>query len=337
MNSSAAYLVAGHRCSSGCIVGHEGALAVMTKPMAPLVLGFASNLLDRAGAETQSAALAASAADPGTRLVAIAGEHAVLLAGPDGPTALLPPSRLAGETRLAEVFLGRLDGAAVVGVLIEAARGQELKDDPALLVIDLRTIAMEAELPSGEIGMLAQAKSLLLWHARHGFCSHCGSRTGPAQAGLRRDCPACGAQHFPRTDPVTIMLVSHGDRCLLGRQARFVAGSYSCLAGFVSPGETLEDAVRREVLEEAGIRVGRVRYLLSQPWPFPSSLMIGCLGEALDETVVIDREELEDARWFERAEAAAMLQRRHPGGLITPPPMAIAHHLIRAWVDGETD
>ncbi len=299
-------------------------------------LGFAANILDRSGAERESAALAAPEGDPRTRMVVIAGDLAILSAVPEGATALLAPGRIATAEFGERVFLGRLDGAPVVAASIDPARAEELRADPAFLVLDLRTIAVQGTVPAGETGMLAQAKSLLLWHSRHRFCAQCGAATAPAQAGLRRDCPACAAQHFPRTDPVTIMLVARGESCLLGRQARFPAGSYSCLAGFVSPGETIEDAVRREVREEAGIGVGRVRYLLSQPWPFPSSLMIGCLGETLDEAIVIDRDELEDARWFSRDEAASMLERRHPDGLVTPPPMAIAHHLIRAWVEGAT-
>ncbi|WP_375459086.1 NAD(+) diphosphatase [uncultured Enterovirga sp.] len=300
-----------------------------------LVLGFGQNLLDRAGAEREADILA-GAPESGTRFVAVAGEVAILSAGPEGATALLSPDRIAGEDIRERVFLGRLDGAPVIAAGLDPARAEALREDPAFLVLDLRTIATQGSVPVGEIGMLAQAKSLLLWHSRHRFCANCGAPTAPGQAGLRRDCAACGAQHFPRTDPVTIMLVARGDHCLLGRQARFVAGSYSCLAGFVSPGETIEDAVRREVLEEACIAVGRVRYHLSQPWPFPSSLMIGCLGEALGDDITIDRDELEDCRWFARDEVASMLDRRHPDGLITPPPMAIAHHLMRAWVDGAT-
>jgi len=300
----------------------------------PLELGFARNLIDRSGAEREEGGYAELAAGADTLHVVISGEMAVLLNGSEVPTALLPASRLAGETAIERTFLGRLDGRPVVGTLLEVERAQELKDDPSYLVTDLRSIAIERPVPPGEIGLLAQAKSLLHWHRRHRHCANCGAATVPAQAGLRRDCAACGAQHFPRTDPVTIMLVSSGEKCLLGRQSRFVQGSYSCLAGFVSPGETIEEAVRREVKEEAGIAVGRVRYMFSQPWPFPSSLMIGCLGEALAEELTIDFEELEDARWFSREEAASMLERRHESGLITPPPMAIAHHLIRAWVDG---
>ncbi len=307
----------------------------MALPSPPaLVLGFASNLVDRAGAENEAEAFAAALDDPATLHVALGGDQAVMLRGPTGPSALLPADRLRNEMASERVFLGRLDGRPVIGSLLAADRVQALKDDPAYVVGDLRSIATEGTVPMGEIGLLAQAKSLLLWHTRHRFCANCGAATTAGQAGLRRDCAPCGAQHFPRTDPVTIMLVARRDRCLLGRSARFVAGSYSCLAGFVSPGETIEDAVRREVREEAGLQVGRVRYLLSQPWPFPSSLMIGCLGETDDEAITIDREELEDARWFSRPEAASMLERRHPDGLITPPPMAIAHHLIRAWVDG---
>ena len=133
------------------------------------------------------------------------------------------------------------------------------------------------------------------------------------------------------------MLAFDGEHCLLGRSARFVPNSYSCLAGFVEPGESIEEAVRRETLEEAGIRCGRVRYFASQPWPFPSSLMIGCHAQAISREITIDRDELEDARWFSRDETAAMLVRKHPQGLITPPPMAIAHHIIRAWVEDGDD
>lgn len=306
----------------------------MTGTRAPLDLGFSTNVIDRVGVESRPLA---EAGPPSGPHVLIAGEFAALSVGPEGrASAFVPPERVPAAALTERVLLGLLDGAPVIGAWLDPAAVDGLRADPAFLVTDLRSVATQGLVPPGEAGALAQAKSLLLWHARHRFCANCGAPTAPGQAGLRRDCAACGAQHFPRTDPVTIMLVSHGDRCLLGRQARFVAGSYSCLAGFVSPGETIEDAVRREVLEEAGILVGRVRYLLSQPWPFPSSLMIGCLAEALDDAITLEREELEDGRWFSRQDAALMLERTHPDGLITPPPMAIAHHLIRAWVEGAT-
>jgi NAD+ diphosphatase len=174
---------------------------------------------------------------------------------------------------------------------------------------------------------------MLDWHQRHRFCANCGERSRVSSAGWRRDCAACGAQHFPRVDPVVIMLAVDGDRCLLGRQPRFAVGMYSALAGFLEPGETIESAVRREIMEEAGISCGEVTYFASQPWPFPSSLMIGCFAQARDTDIVVDLTELEDARWFSRAEVAQMLADTHPGGMSSPKPFAIAYHLMKAFVE----
>jgi NAD+ diphosphatase len=207
------------------------------------------------------------------------------------------------------------------------------RDD--ITLIDMRSIALQGLLPQPIIGMLGQAKAVLSWHARHRFCPNCGAPTRVAAAGWRRECDRCKAQHFPRTDPVVIMLAVDGDNCLLGRQARFPKSMYSCLAGFLEPGETIEDAVRREIREEAGIQCGEVYYLASQPWPFPSSLMIGCLVEAASRELQVDGVELEDARWFSRDEALAMLEGRHPDRLMAPHPMAIAHHILRAWVESD--
>jgi NAD+ diphosphatase len=184
---------------------------------------------------------------------------------------------------------------------------------------------------------LAEGKSLLVWHSRRRYCSNCGAQTQSVDAGWRRDCPSCKMQHFPRTDPVVIMLVIDGERCLLGRSGRFATNSWSCLAGFIEPGETIEDAVRREVHEEAGITCGQVKYFRSQPWPFPSSLMIGCHAQALSRELVVDHNELEGARWFDREEIASMLARVHPEGLVTPVPIAIAYHIIREWVENGVD
>ncbi|WP_207002821.1 NAD(+) diphosphatase [Trinickia mobilis] len=198
--------------------------------------------------------------------------------------------------------------------------------------IDLRSIALQGLVDPGVLGILGQAKSMLDWHRRHGFCANCGSASRASAAGWHRVCDACGARHFPRVDPVVIMLAIDGERCLLGRQRQFAQGMYSALAGFVEPGETAEDAVRREVFEEARVTCTQVVYYASQPWPFPSSLMIGCFAQANVTEIVVDTAELEDARWFSRLEVAAMLAGTHPSGLSTPKPFAIAHHLLQAYV-----
>src|SRR5262249_46737472 len=231
------------------------------------------------------------------------------------------------------VFLGLFEGAPRFAVGLDPADAEALKSRQSLVVTDLRSIAIRGLIAPDHLPPLAEGKALLTWHLRHRFCSNCGAASNVVEAGWRRDCPACHGQHFPRTDPVVIMLPVAGERCLLGRSYRFQAAMWSCLAGFVEPGEAIEDAVRRETREEAGIVCGAVRYFTSQPWPFPTSLMIGCHAQALSHQIVIDRTELEDARWFDRDEVAAMLQRRHPDGLTTPPTVAIAYHIIRAWVE----
>ena len=193
----------------------------------------------------------------------------------------------------------------------------------------LRTAA--PNLPAGDAAIAAQARGLLGWHERHPFCAACGAATRPRNGGGSRACPACGAEHFPRTDPVVIVVVSREGRALLGRSGRFAGNLYSALAGFMEPGESVEEAVRREVAEEAGIEVGAVRYVFSQPWPFPASLMLGCIAEGLSGEIAIDPKELEDARWFSRAELVDALAGRSEV-LTVPRPLAIAHHLIRAWL-----
>jgi NAD+ diphosphatase len=191
-----------------------------------------------------------------------------------------------------------------------------------------------------DLAIYGGARSLIDWHARHRFCANCGSATMLVKGGWQRHCDNCGTDHFPRTDPVTIMLVEHsseefGDRLLLGRQPRFPPRMYSALAGFVEPGETVEEAVAREIHEEAGVQVRDVRYIASQPWPFPSQLMIGCTSVADDPELTIDRTELEDARWFTRAELEeARAAGEHGTDLLYfPRPFAIAHHLVCWWLD----
>jgi NAD+ diphosphatase len=232
------------------------------------------------------------------------------------------------------IFLGIGEGRAHFAL---DATGAALLPPAGAESIDIRTLA--PRLAVGEAAILAEARALVDWHARHRFCAQCGSPTQLAAAGWVRRCPACGASHFPRTDPVVIMIVVRGERALLGRNRRRPGGRFSCLAGFVEPGETPEEAVRREVREEAGIRCGRVRYLASQPWPFPSSLMMGFLAEALTEEISIDPEELAEARWFQRDEVRDMVARAaagpdDPSQVSLPPPIAIAHHLCRRWSSG---
>jgi NAD+ diphosphatase len=300
-------------------------------------LGYTANPLQRAAEQRRDeAALAALCAGGQAGVYAIGGELVVLKRnGSDlDPLFSFDEVRALGAT--AElVFLGLLAGSGRFGIGLEPATIEPLKTATDLVIADLRSIAVQGLVGPDHLAPLAEAKALLHWHARHRFCSNCGTLSRPVDGGWRRDCPACRAQHFPRTDPVAIMLAIAGERCLLGRQSRFAPGMWSCLAGFVEPGESIEDAVRRETREEAGIACGRVSYFASQPWPFPSSLMIGCHTEALTHDIVVDRDELEDARWFDRDESAAMLLRQHRDGLTTPPPVAIAHHIIRAWVENE--
>jgi NAD+ diphosphatase len=298
----------------------------MTRPIA-----YITNPLVRHSAERDPEAIANAVANPWTSMVVLAGDLPILQKGEPG-TSLLPATILGRLLAHQEqVFLGTLNDRPVVATLAAPEAAELFQDDPVFAAVDLRSIAVRGLVPPEELGMLAMAKSMLDWHRRHRFCANCGAPTQPAQAGFRRDCAACGTQHFPRTDPVVIMLVTRGDNCLMGRQPRFPEKMYSCLAGFLEPGETIEDAVRRETFEEAGIRVGAVRYLASQPWPFPSNVMIGCIGEALTDDIAFDGEELEDARWFTKDDIRRMLEGTHEE-FRAPAPIAIANHLIREWV-----
>lgn len=209
-----------------------------------------------------------------------------------------------------------------------------------LKAADGRTLYRQQMLDDDLLGQFAQASSLMTWNGNNRFCGKCGSPTRSEIGGYRRVCEACTHTIFPRTDPVAIMLVIDIERdlCLLGRSPHFPEGMYSCLAGFLEPGETIEHTVRRETFEESGIKVGRVRYHASQPWPMPHSLMIGCYGEAISFEIHRDETELEDCRWFTREETAAMIERSAasgvaPGSTTPPPKGAIAHRLMRDWLD----
>ncbi len=248
------------------------------------------------------------------------------------------------------IFLGREDGVArwahdisnwvpqdldteAMKVFLDPTE-QVHPDIPGARFVELRSVM--TQLSPRDAELTVTAKGLYAWHATHGFCARCGHQSDVHMAGWQRICPACGAHHFPRTDPVVIMLVTHGNRVLMGRSPGWPDGMYSCLAGFMEPGETMEAAVRREVLEEANIRVGAVRYLASQPWPFPASLMIGCHGEALNDDITVDTQELEDARWFTREEVmdiqAGLREDFRPLR-----PGAIAQFLVRNWLADTLD
>src|SRR6201746_623359 len=251
----------------------------------------------------------------------------------EGPRALLTMDEaLKFGANPGTIFLGLRDGAAVFGMGIKAEAVEKLLTRNDVAVNELRGMAMQGVGPPEQLSAIAMAKSMVSWHQRHGFCANCGTRSAMSQGGWKRDCPNCKAEHFPRTDPVVIMLVTSGEKCLLGRQKQFPAGMWSCLAGFVEAAETIEDAVRREIFEESGIRCTDANYYMPQPCPYPSSLMIGCTARATSDEIVVDRTELEDARWFDRAEATLMIKRQHPDGLVSPHPFAIAHHLLGRWV-----
>jgi NAD+ diphosphatase len=300
-------------------------------------LGYTASQIERAAQiRSDAEALEALEHDSTARAYVIAGEMVVLNRGDAvaDPLFALADARALGTPREL-IFIGLQQKLPRFAIALEPARAEALKEREQLLVTDLRSIAVNALVHRDHLPPLAECKALLNWHMRHRFCPNCGATTQLIAGGWRRDCPSCKTEHFPRTDPVVIMLPVAGSSCVLGRSYRFARGMWSCLAGFMEPGETIEEAVRRETHEEAGIACGRVNYFASQPWPFPSSLMIGCHAEALTREIVIDRSELDDARWFGREEVATMLLRSHPEGFSTPPEVAIAYHIIRAWVEGD--
>lgn len=286
-------------------------------------LVYARSQIDRAALRRRDERwLAARRRDPGSKVVLLAGLMPLVEDEPIPRLALVPLAAFARELDEDAMFLGEdADGAAVFALPLADA----IDAEPGRFV-ELRSVG--AVLPAADAGLAAYARGLAFWHARNRFCGMCGAPTRPVSGGHARRCTACGLEHFPRTDPAVIVLVTRGEQCLLGRSARFVAGMYSTLAGFVEPGESLEDAVAREVFEESGIRVAAVTYRASQPWPFPASLMIGFRAEALDASISFDDEELVDAAWFERAVLAdpARCPIRLPG------PDSIARRLIDDWL-----
>lgn len=217
------------------------------------------------------------------------------------------------------LFLGLDQGAPRFAALPAVAAGPNARN-------------LLAQLGRGDAPLFAAALSLSNWHGLHGYCSTCGSPSETFRGGWARRCGRCGSEHYPRVDPVVIMLATFEDQLLLGRQPQYPPGRYSALAGYVEPGETIEAAVARELDEEAGIAVTNVRYLASQPWPFPSSLMIGCTATACHDALIINHDELDDARWFTRAEVVAALAGEADAPFLPPPPFAIARTLLDHWI-----
>jgi NAD+ diphosphatase len=279
--------------------------------------GFTGARLDRGdNLRSDPEKIAALAARPDARLLRLSGLDPVV----DGAGRV----EWAGMEDTGEcIFLGLLDGAPLFAPLVGIAPGQR-----AWAIFGLLN-----RLDPRDAAIWGSARSLLEWHARHPFCALCGERSAPFRAGWGRRCPSCNAEHFPRVDPVVIMLAEHDGRILLGRQPQYPANRYSALAGFVEPGESIEEAVARELQEEAGIEASDVRYVASQPWPFPGQLMIACTARAASADIVLDRTELEDAFWATRQEVGDALAGAPGARFLAPPPYAIAHTLLRHWLD----
>ena len=283
-----------------------------------LYVGFTGSPLDRAEIARHDAdALAALAANPNALLLDLPD---YLPPTEDGALAWQPYAPLPPEERL---LLGLIDGiprfAHIDPQAVAARRWAEL-----MTLLD--------GLSPGEAGVYATARSVLDWHARHRFCANCGTKTAPHHAGWARLCPHCGTEHYPRTDPVVIMLAEYQDRVLVGRQPTFAPGRYSALAGFVEVGESIEEAVARELREEAGVVATSVRYVASQPWPFPSQLMVACIAQVADDAITLDMTELEDAKWVDRLEVEAALRGDAGAVFGAPPRYAIANSLFNAWL-----
>ena len=284
--------------------------------------GFTGGTLDRADRLRQDADALAAALDWRTRLLVLGPGYAPQVDDTGG----LGWTSLADAPEGAElILLGLRDGRAHVAAITgEPARGAAMNFP--------RLMGMLAAMAPGEAATWGAARSVLDWHARHRFCANCGTGTDVFRAGWGRKCPNCSNEHFPRVDPVVIMIAEHDGRALLGRQAAWPAGRYSALAGFLEPGESVEEAVARELHEEAGIQVRDVRYVASQPWPFPSQLMIACVAQAEDDALTLDTTELEDAIWVPRDTVRSVLAGGE-GPFVAPPPHAIAHTLLTRWAE----
>ena len=288
-------------------------------------VAFSGNPLDRADALRQDAAQLETLRASHSRLLLMAGIEPLL-----SDTGALQWSEGAEGDEL--IFLGLDEAGAGCFAPVPSPEAASVAPAPSTLW------QVASGMAAGDLALFGTVRAVAGWHARHRFCARCGAPTVLAKGGWQRNCtrPECRAEHFPRTDPVVIMTVEHEGRLLLGRSPRFPAGRYTALAGFVEPGETMEEAVAREIWEEAGVRVRDVRYVASQPWPYPSSLMLAAHGFADSPALAIDTAELEDARWFTRAEVAEAMEARARGedGKVfnAPMPTAIAWHLLDHWL-----
>ncbi len=296
------------------------------------MMGFATNkIISNVEARTQNC-LAAALDTPGSLFICMCDGNILIKCMGEDITAfhtLDIVSRFNPDFTHA-IMPGKIGDQAIVAV---PGRFSPETLDSEWRVISTRSIMYSRNLPLEQAGAIGMATSLLHWHQTNQFCGKCGAPSRSQIGGMRRDCSQCKSQIFPRTDPAVIMLGVRGSKCLLGRGPDFPPNWYSCLAGFVEPGETIEQAVRRETFEESGIRIGRVEYFASQPWPFPHSLMIGAYCEALSAEVSFDGVELEDCRWFERDEVMAMMERRHRAELRLPPSQSIAAHIVGHWLE----
>lgn len=292
---------------------------------------FASDILDRAGHLRKDAAWLQNCIDEDQALV-IAFNKGRVFVFESGPGIFLRwlaghvHARL-GDKSLPLIFLG-LDHGESPHFACEIADIDEIADLGRFE--EVRAIA--GRLEPDKLAMTGTARALLEWHGRNRFCANCGAPSRVVDAGWMRTCDACGAEHYPRVDPVAIMLPTFGDKCLLGRQRVWPRGMHSALAGYIEPGETFAAGAARETLEEAGLKVKSVRFHSDQPWPFPHSLMLGVLCEVEDDKETVDTNELESARWFTRAEARQLLAGAHPE-CFCPPPFAIAHQLLKTWAE----
>lgn len=301
---------------------------------------FAGGKLDReSGKRNDAAYIASQFANPKAELLIFQNAKPFFANGADAPIRLLTSAVAQfGTAKAAPIYLGQNNNNPLFAIeLLSNFDIQNSVLNGLGEFAELRQVMMR--ISHDDLAILGLARSLFDWHKRHRYCANCGEPSAIVDAGWKRLCPSCKTEHFPRTDPVAIMMVVHEDKCLLGNSPRFPKSFYSCLAGFIEAGETVEEACRREVFEEVGVKTSECQIISNQPWPFPSQLMIGLIANATTTEIAIDEEEIADARWFNKAQIAQMLN----GGVLIdgeqyfgPPKVAIAHHIMRHWLESKS-